>query len=114
MDLVERLYWITGTFPAEETYGLASQMRRASVSIPSNIAEGHTRAHSKEFLNHLSMAQVRSPNCRPSWRSLAGLSTFRQVSLRRLKRIKQKEREIPTVRIRSPPTPNPQPLIPNP
>jgi four helix bundle protein len=57
MDLVERLYRITRRFPAEETYGLAIQMRRASVSIPSNIAEGHTRAHSKEFLNHLSMAQ---------------------------------------------------------
>jgi four helix bundle protein len=57
MDLVERLHRATRTFLAEETYRLAIQMRRASVSIPSNIAEGHARAPSKEFLNHLSMAQ---------------------------------------------------------
>lgn len=57
IDLVERVYNLTRNFPAEETYGLRIQMRRASVSIPSNIAEGHTRAHRKEFLNHLSIAQ---------------------------------------------------------
>ena len=39
-------------------FGLASQMQRAAVSVPSNIAEGHTREHSKEYLHHLSMAQA--------------------------------------------------------
>ena len=47
MDLVERVYLLTREFPKQETYGLTSQVRRAGVSIPSNIAEGHTREHLK-------------------------------------------------------------------
>ena len=58
MELVERVYQLTQTFPTRETYGLTGQMRRAAVSIPSNIAEGHTREHTKEYLHHLSMAQA--------------------------------------------------------
>ena len=58
MDLVEEIYHLTGCFPQHESYGLTSQMRRAAVSVPSNIAEGHTREHSKEYLHHLSMAQA--------------------------------------------------------
>jgi four helix bundle protein len=42
MDLVERVYRVTQSFPRDETYGLANQLRRAAVSIPSNIAEGHS------------------------------------------------------------------------
>jgi four helix bundle protein len=57
MDLVVDVYRITQSFPSEEIYGLTSQMRRAAVSIPSNVAEGHTREHSREFLNFLSIAQ---------------------------------------------------------
>ena len=57
MDLVVRVYRLTQGFPTHELYGLTSQMRRAAVSIPSNIAEGHTRESSKEYLHHLSMAQ---------------------------------------------------------
>jgi four helix bundle protein len=58
MDLVERIYAATQAFPQHEIYGLTSQMRRAAVSIPSNIAEGHTREHTKEYLHHLSIAQA--------------------------------------------------------
>jgi len=58
MDLVEQIYQLTQSFPAQECYGLTSQMRRAAVSIPLNIAEGHTREHSKEYLHHLSMSQA--------------------------------------------------------
>ncbi len=58
MDLVEAVYSLTLDFPKQETYGLTSQVRRAAVSIPSNIAEGHTREHLKEYLHHLSMAQA--------------------------------------------------------
>lgn len=43
MDLVEEVYLLTSEFPKEEIYGLTSQMRRASVSVPSNIAEGQLR-----------------------------------------------------------------------
>lgn len=57
MDLVVRVYRLTQGFPTHELYGLTSQMRRAAVSIPSNIAEGHTRESSKEYLHHLSIAQ---------------------------------------------------------
>ncbi|TAN51589.1 MAG: four helix bundle protein [Methylococcaceae bacterium] len=57
MDLVELVYQITRQFPKEELYGLTSQLRRAAVSIPSNIAEGQARKSRAEFRNFLSIAQ---------------------------------------------------------
>lgn len=57
MDLVEAVYHATLGFPKVETYGLASQIRRAAVSIPSNIAEGQGRHTTREFLYFLSIAQ---------------------------------------------------------
>lgn len=56
MDFVERVYALTSTFPKEEIYGMTSQMRRAAVSIPSNIAEGATRGTTKELLHFLRIA----------------------------------------------------------
>lgn len=58
MDIVEAVYRLSGGFPRTELYGLTSQIRRAAVSVPSNIAEGHTRESTKEYLNHISMAQA--------------------------------------------------------
>jgi four helix bundle protein len=57
MDLAELSYRVTKDYPKSELFGLTSQIRRAAASVPANIAEGHSRAHTKEFLNHLSMAR---------------------------------------------------------
>jgi len=57
MALVKIIYEISKAFPAEEIYGLKSQIRRAAVSIPSNIAEGAARTGSKEFLQYLSISR---------------------------------------------------------
>ena len=57
MDMVETIYKITALFPKHELYGLVSQLQRCAVSIPSNIAEGHTKSHKKEYLQALSIAQ---------------------------------------------------------
>jgi len=56
MDLVEKVYQLTLGFPKEETYGLTSQIRRAVVSVPSNIAEGEGRNSTNDFLRFLSIA----------------------------------------------------------
>ena len=56
IKLARRIYEITNTFPANEKYGIVSQMTRAAVSIPSNIAEGAGRNSNKEFANFLSIA----------------------------------------------------------
>jgi four helix bundle protein len=72
MELVEIIYRLTQNFPKHEIYGLTSQIQRAAVSVPSNIAEGHTREHTREFLHHLSIAQA----------SLAELETQLEIALR--------------------------------
>ena len=53
MDLVSNIYKITESFPNKELYGLTNQIRRAAVSIPSNIAEGAARNSKKEFIQFL-------------------------------------------------------------
>ncbi|MCZ0940016.1 MAG: four helix bundle protein, partial [Caldilineaceae bacterium] len=72
MDLTVRTYEITRRFPAEEKYGLVSQMRRAAASVPANIAEGQARRSKKEFLQMLGIARG----------SLAELATFVTLSNR--------------------------------
>jgi four helix bundle protein len=72
MDLVESVYRISVEFPKSELYGLTSQVRRAAVSVPSNIAEGQTRASTKEYLNHVSIAQA----------SLAEVETQLEIAVR--------------------------------
>jgi four helix bundle protein len=72
MDLVVLCYQMTRKFPRSEIYGLTNQLQRAAVSIPSNIAEGHQRRHTKEFLQHLSIAYA----------SLAELETDIEIARR--------------------------------
>ncbi|MFC1548357.1 four helix bundle protein [Candidatus Omnitrophota bacterium] len=56
VSLAESIYRITKDFPSDERFGLVAQLRRAAVSIPSNIAEGATRHSSKEFIQFLYIA----------------------------------------------------------
>ena len=73
LDLVDETYRCTESCPEIEKYGLIAQMREASVSIPANIAEGHGRLTTGEFLRFLAIANG----------SLRELDTFHAVSLRR-------------------------------
>ncbi len=56
MDLVVAVYRLTATFPKSETFGLANQLQRAAVSVPSNIAEGNALKQTKAYLRHLAIA----------------------------------------------------------
>ena len=57
MDLCEQVYRLTSSFPKQEMYGLTSQLQRASVSIPSNIAEGRMRGTTREYAHFISVAR---------------------------------------------------------
>jgi four helix bundle protein len=57
MDLAEQCYRVTNEFPKHELFGMTTQVRRASASMPANIAEGQGREHTREFLNFLSVAR---------------------------------------------------------
>ncbi len=57
MDLVEQIYRLTGAFPTGENYGLSNQLRRAAVSVASNIAEGQARSSKKGFRHFLRTAR---------------------------------------------------------
>jgi len=56
MDVVERVYVTTKSFPADERFGLSAQLRRAAVSMPSNVAEGASRRTTGVFVNHVDIA----------------------------------------------------------
>jgi four helix bundle protein len=57
IQLTKQVYELTRSFPKHEVYGLCSQMQRAAISLSANIAEGHARSSTKEFLRYLSIAR---------------------------------------------------------
>lgn len=57
MELAEKVYQLTQRFPAEEKFGIVSQMRRAAISVPSNLAEGQARNTTGEFVQFISHAE---------------------------------------------------------
>lgn len=57
MELAKDIYLLTQKFPRYEIYGLSSQLQRSAVSVPANLAEGHAKNSTKEFLRHISIAQ---------------------------------------------------------
>jgi len=72
IDLVQKFYELTKTFPKTEEYGIINQMRRAAISVPANISEGAARQTKKEFIQFLHMAQG----------SLSELDTHLEIALR--------------------------------
>jgi len=80
VDLVVLVYQLAKSFPSEEKFGLTSQIKKAAVSVPANIAEGYGRTHRGDYVHHLSMARG----------SLAELETH-VVIAGRLNFIKRKE-----------------------
>ena len=56
ISLVEQVYDSSRSWPADERFGLVAQIRRAAVSVPSNVAEGNARTGTREFLHHVSIA----------------------------------------------------------
>jgi four helix bundle protein len=72
ISLVEQSYAATRQFPREEQFGLTGQLRRAAVSVPSNVAEGSARATTRAFINHVSIALG----------SLAEVETCTEIALR--------------------------------
>lgn len=72
MDVVVQIYCLTERFPRSELYGLASQLQRAAVSVPANLAEGHTRDHIREYAKHVAIARG----------SLAEVETHLEIAVR--------------------------------
>ena len=84
MQLVTNIYESTECFPKSELFGLSSQLRRAVVSVPSNIAEGQGRDSTKEFVHHLSFAYGSLMETETQVQIAYNLGYLRQIELDRL------------------------------
>jgi len=89
MDLAVEVYRQTARFPTDERYGLKGQMRRAAVSVPSNIAEGAARGTRRDFERFLRMALGSLAELETQWLLAQGLALVPQEEDGILRRIKQ-------------------------
>ncbi len=84
MNLVTNVYNLIKTFPKEEIYGLSGQLRRAIVSVPSNIAEGQGRDSVKEFIHYLSISYGSLMEVETQLQIAAHLGYLKQVEVDKL------------------------------
>jgi four helix bundle protein len=70
MEIALAVYQVTKSFPDDERFGLTSQLRRSATSVPANIAEGHARSSTKDYLRHIAIAIG----------SLAEMATFIEIA----------------------------------
>jgi len=112
MELAKHVYLLTGRFPSEEKFGLISQMRRAAVSIPSNIAEGQARNTTGEFVQFLSHAEGSAAELDTQLRLAVDLGHCFLTDLSEVSRLLTDVRKM-LKRLRHSLTTNHEPLTPN-
>jgi four helix bundle protein len=94
MDITVEVYEITKHFPDNERFGLTSQLRRAAASVPANIAEGHARSSTKDYLRHVSIG-IGSLAETATFVELAGRLEYGNIAdLRRIYEITVEERRM--------------------
>lgn len=91
MELVKEIYRLTALFPKDELYGLRSQMERAAVSIPSQIAEGYMRKHRKEYVQFLSISLGSAAELETQLLVCKSLEKFNHLDFSKAENILQEE-----------------------
>ena len=121
MDLTVEVYRLTRRLPAQEKYGLASQAQRAAASVPANIAEGHGRKTTGDFLQALSISRGSLAELKTQLELMVRLDYLKKDQIQQAWRIAETTGKLINGLIRAleprkrrPRTPNPQPPPPNP
>jgi four helix bundle protein len=117
MTLVERVFELTARLPDAQRFGLVSQMQRAAVSIPSNIAEGHAKRSGKDYQRHLKIAAGSTAELETQIELCVRLGLIRREEAREAWKTSQRvaqmlTRLIQSVEAQQPRKPNPEPRTP--